>query len=203
MRKRVLVATIIGVLALLFAPAMPANATGEGGATAVVAVFTGNATVSPGLCLPVGGCDGPSSAAYNLTVPGASAPLPSLCLGGGLFEGAAVAPSACGLIANGAVTGSAPGLDPSCGLSHGTSSGVNTVSIGGNTRNTSNGWITSAGGTIPVTGNVDDIDADTSPAGDHTLVALVQARPITPAGTIACVDTPAETFIIVGVGLVV
>jgi len=207
-RKRILVATIISVVALVFSPAMRAEAVGEGGPTAVVAVFTGNATVDPGLCLPVGGCGGPTTAQYTLTIPGATDPVPAVCLGAGVFEGSAVA-GECGLIAEGTVSSSAASLPPSCGLSHGESSGTNTITLNdivsgsSQTRNTSNGWVTSAGGTIPVTGNVDDADADESAGpADHLLVALVQARPITPAGTIACVNAPAEKFIVVGVGVV-
>jgi hypothetical protein len=213
-RKRILVAAIISIVAVAFSPAMRADATGEGGATAVVAVFTGNATVDPGLCLPVGGCGGPTTAQYTLTIPGATDPVPAVCLGAGVFEGSAVA-GECGLIAEGTVSSSTAGLPPlpelppSCGLSHGESSGTNTITLNdivsgsSQTRNTSNGWVTSAGGTIPVTGNVDDADADESAGpADHLLVALVQARPITPAGTIACVNAPAEKFIVVGVGVV-
>jgi hypothetical protein len=208
-RKRLLVATIIGTLSLMFVPAMPAGATGEG-ATAVVAVFTGNASVNPGLCIPgdAPGCVGPTDPAnYNLTIPGDPAPAPAVCAAAGVFEGGAVA-GTCDLIANGNVTGSAAGLKASCGLSHGVSAGVNSitlndvVSASSTTRNTSNSWITSAGGTIPVTGAVDDGDDDGDPAGDHTLVALVQARPIGDAGQIPCVTQPASTFIIAGVGIV-
>ncbi len=196
--------------------------------TAVVSVFTGTAIVNPGLCLPADvspACTGPTAATYELAVPGASAPLPAVCFAAGVFEGAPVAPGVgdiltdgnCGLVAHGDVTGSLdsppldltpplPALKPSCGLSHGASNdavGPNNVTLNGSTRNVNDGWITSAGGTIPVTGEVDDADADTSANGDHLLVALVQARPVGPTGTIACVTAPASSFIIAGVAAVV
>ena len=209
MKLRVLAGLLVG-LAISVAQILPAHAAG---ATAVVSVFTGTASVAnpdlpnQGLCLPVDHstvgvipCDGPATANYGLDVPGVSAPLPAVCLAAGVFEGNAIVAQSCELHAHGTVTGTISPLKPSCGLSHGQSDdalGANTVTLNGITRNVQDGWVTSAGGTIPVTGSVDD-----GAGGSHVLAAIVQARPITPSGTVACVNADAKQFIIVGVAAV-
>jgi hypothetical protein len=210
LKKLLKLAVAVAVPVLMAIPATHADAVPVPPDSAVVSIFTGTASVTPGLCAPgvptcVGGAG--ASAAYNLNVPDpASTPLPAKCIAAGVFEGAPVVPTAaqiqgsgnCGLVANGTVTGTTTLAGPTCGLSHGESSGTNNLTLNGNTRDSTSGWVTSAGGTIPVLGTVDDAGGNPN----HTLVALVQARPVGPAGTIACVTIPADKFIIVGVGLV-
>jgi len=209
MSKRFLATAVLAVAALLAAPAMHADAQVPplpSGNSAVVAVFTGNADVSPGLCLPAGGCAGTPNANYELIVPAGANPIPAVCVAAGVFELQPVAGN-CALNAHGTVTSSALGLNPSCGLSHGESDdslGANDVSLTNAltsatvTRGSENGWITSAGGTIPVTGSVDDAAGNPT----HPLVAVVQARPIPQAGGIPCVTEAATKFIIAGVAVV-
>ena len=201
MRKLIL-ASAVAVLAVVVTP-VPALATGEGGATGVGAVFTGNASVTPGLCAPGGGpgCSGPSDADYNFTIPGNPAPMPALCQAAGLFEGSN-AVGGCAMIANGELDGiTTP--EPACGNATGTSAGTNNVTFAGITRTHAHGFLTTAGSVVPVTGTIDDADADTDAGpNDHVVVALVQAFPVTPSGTIPCVTTPAETFIAVGIAVV-
>jgi len=201
MKKRLLIAAIAGAVTLTLAPS-PANATGEGGTTAVLAVFTGNATVTPGLCVPGGGpgCVPPDDAVYNFTIPGSTDPVPALCQASGQFETIDAAGD-CALIANGELEGVTTG-SPACGNVTGASAGTNTVTFGGRTRNHSHTFLTTAGSVVPVVGHIDDSDADEI-AGpeDHNVLALVQAIPVTPSGTIPCYTTPAQTFIAVGIAV--
>jgi hypothetical protein len=203
MKKRLTISAIVVALMVTLAP-VSADATGEGGSTGVVAVFTGNASVTPGLCIPgnAPGCVGPAEAVYNFTIPGDPAPMPAICQAAGLFEDQD-ATGECDLIANGTLDGiTTP--EPACGNATGASSATetNTVTFAGDTRTHSHSFLTTAGSVVPVTGNIDDADTDTTAGpNDHQVVALVQAFPVTDTGTIPCLTAPASTFIAVGIAV--
>jgi hypothetical protein len=132
-------------------------------------------------------------------------------------------PGNCAISSDGDVFANAIGVGPSCGMSGGhsestedvdedgiaddddgldnrnspatvTGNGPDTFSItgigGGGITST---WITSAGGTIPLTGTLTVNGNTVSYAG------VVQARPIGGAGQVPCLTEPATTFTVVGV----
>jgi len=221
-RKLIAIAGV-AVLGALLAPTSANAAQVNAG----VIVFTGDAQVSPGLCLPgvanpncaLGGVSElqPGNSTWNFDVPGSPivtpvATLPSTCNALGIFDGVTAVPSGdpgnCEINADGIVTPNLRGalVGPSCGLSGGITTddpaqtgNEDTFSIGTVSGTISTEWLSSAGGTLPIHGHLSVPDSDGSPENVF-YVGVVQARPIPQgAGEIPCVNAPATTFTVVGV----
>lgn len=201
LRKIVMGLVALGLLTVV-APT-PAQADHNQGAV----VFGGSAVVSPGLCFPglhaegsdcvpdtADPLDEPAST-WEFTIP---SPLPvlsaSVCAAVGSFNNGDPATSTeCEIRADGIVQANALGVGPSCGMSYGTSedSGDNDpnesdiIKIDGEESDFAIEWPTSAGGTLPLIGEMDG----------ETIVGVTQARPVDQN----CATTAAVDFTVVGV----
>ena len=178
---------LIATLALFAGFATPASAHSPG-----VAVFQGNATVSPALSFPdeipvLGGPADPAAGAFAIAVPQAG----SICL--------AVAPGAvgvnCAFSADGSLGAGPAGIGPACGMSSGNSAaGSADTFTAGDTHSVSFSWAATAGSIIPIVGNHGG-------GGTGLFVSLVSARAgATPVDTVTqCLAGTATTFQVTGV----
>jgi hypothetical protein len=152
-------------LALAFTVGLVAMAASPAGANTGVGVFTGEATVTPGLNFPdpIPGAD-PASASWSI-----SANSGCIVTAGDNAPNVRTGPTDCGFSGSGTVGPVAGLVGPACGASSGTGSG--TLRINGENHGPAPvSWASSIGSVFPVVSN--------SSAG--TAVALVQVRPSTP-----------------------
>jgi hypothetical protein len=122
------------------------------------------------------------------------------CVAGGTFEGRSIsASSPCGMDLSAFMAPSLEGLTkPSCLTSHTYTSDaarafgrpVNEAVAGGVAREIQLSYPAGILGFRTATGWMDGPDRDNDPAGDHSIVFSVQARPRQSAEGIACVTTP-------------
>ena len=152
-------------LALVFTIGLVAMAASPASANTGVGIFTGEATVTPGLNFPdpIPGGD-PAQASWSITADDAC-----LVTAGTNAPNVRTGPFDCGFVGSGTVHAVAGLVGPACGASSGTGSG--TVTINGEDHGPAPvSWASSIGSVFPV--------VSTSAAG--TAVALVQVRPSTP-----------------------
>ena len=152
-------------LALAFTVGLVAMAASPASANTGVGIFTGEASVTPGLNFPdpIPGAD-PTTADWNIT-----ANTGCLVTAGDNAPNVRTGPTDCGFVGSGSVGKVAGLVGPACGASSG--NGIGTLRINGVDHGPAPvSWASSIGSVFPV--------VSTSPAG--TAVALVQVRPSTP-----------------------
>lgn len=208
MRKSKFALAVVTVLSLLALFAVPASA-----ADAQLLVIVGDASVQPGLCFPGVNCggvgaNGDAAFAFNapssVTLPGVGTVKGLCATAGTLGVGVAQDPGgSCELSSNGRVYElqdlGAP-LAPSCGNSSG--QGQATLRVNGTGYTEDIGWISSAGGTLPITAGGSPGTVAANAASGDVVAGLVQARPLgadLATQSIPCLTTPATTFTVVGV----
>jgi hypothetical protein len=187
------IAASLATVAILF-PTAPSAQTATPN-TNVTAVMTAlNADITPGLCAPgdTPWCVGPDLATihmYSLS-----------CVANGTFEGESLPPnSPCGIDLSAFMAPTLEGLTkPSCQTSHTYTSDqarafgkpVNAVTIGDTDRKMQLSYPAGVLGFRTATGWVDGPDRNSDPAGDHSLIFSVQARPKQDAQGVVCITTP-------------
>lgn len=213
LRKTLVAAALVGLVAGI----APIRAEATPTDTAGVIVFVGSARVGSGawassttpavgngLCFPgltanadntctVSGATTDITNSWSLKVPDTTVGGTTACLAAGRLGGNTAVDQACQFNFDGYVTANPAGIGPSCGMSQGTSAGgvaSDTLVVGGVSYPGAIGWITSAGGSLPITGSVDVGDHN------HTVVGYTQARPIEGGN---CAQAPARTFLSGGV----
>ena len=152
-------------LALAFTLGLVAMAAAPAGANTGVGIFTGEATVTPGLNFPdpIPPTD-PPSATWSITASSGC-----IVTAGDNAPNVRTGATDCGFTGSGTVGKVAGLIGPACGASSGTGSG--TLRINGENHGPAPvSWASSIGSVFPV--------VSTSSAG--TAVALVQVRPSTP-----------------------
>ena len=157
-------------LALVFTVGLVALASSPAGANTGVGIFTGEATVTPGLNFPdpIPPTD-PGSASWSI-----NASTGCIVTVGNNAPNVRTGPSDCGFSGSGTVGKVAGLVGPACGASSGTGSG--TLRINGESHGPAPvSWASSIGSVFPVVSQ--------SSAG--TAVALVQVRPSTPQDCLA------------------
>lgn len=200
--KFVKIAMLVSAMAMVLAA--PASAAGDN--TGLI-VFKGTALVcsdnggsAPG-CGTNGGLQFPGIAPLdthgNWSFGSGSLNLPSpadavdgelpTCLASGVFFGNQGVNQPCSIVANGFLAPVAAGIGASCGVSNG-NGGTGTITVGSDSLSTKNvGWVTSAGGTLPVQGDYADDSGQ--------FAGIVQAQ----GGDQCASGTGSSTFRVAGV----
>lgn len=184
---------------LCFPTLDPATGCGPGGALAqpengwTFQVPSSGVTTSlgtiPGACNAYGQVGG--SPVSTADIPGVDPGNCTIDADGGTFTNAAGVGPSCGMSA-GSSTANAPYVGADDDPANGEGPDEFTVDLVGSGPITTN-WITSAGGSIPISGTF------TLAGSTSTYVGFVQARPTPPPGNIPCLTIPATTFTVVGV----
>ena len=149
---------LIALLAVVALSVMAVPASADPG----VGVLNGNAAISTGLGIP--GVHNGASGTWHLT-------------------GTVIGSASGSVDIIGTLGANAAGIGAGCGMSSG-ANGAGTA-VGHNVSNV--GWVSSAGGTIPATG-------DYSGHGSGTVLALVQAQ----GGAANCANGAANNFTVIG-----
>jgi hypothetical protein len=189
----------IGISATLAAaafliPAAPRAETGADGTNVTAVMSALNADITPGLCAPgdTPWCVGPDLAQIHM--------YSLACVANGTFEGQSLPPnSPCGIDLTAFMAPTLEGLTkPSCQTSHTYTSEqarafgkpVNAVTVGETKRKMQLSYPAGVLGFRTATGWVDGPDRNDDPAGDHSLIFSVQARPKQDAQGVVCITTP-------------
>jgi hypothetical protein len=179
---------LVATLALFAGFATTAGAHSPG-----VAVFQGQAVVSPALSFPdeiavVGGPADPATGTFDITVPNLAG---DICLAVGV--GAVGVP--CGFSASGTLGAGPAGIGPACGMSSGNSAGRGADTFTAvDTHDVAFTWPLTAGSVIPILGSHNG-------GGAGVFVSLVSARAgANPVETVQqCLAGTATTFSVTGV----